>query len=1076
MRALKLSRLPRRVFSRLFRLVRSRWVNFRRRRLSLPLWRTRRWVHQLWRGQDSTPLVSVIIPAHNAAITLAKTLESLISQRIGAWEAIIVDDGSTDRTPQLVASWRERDSRFHYVRQARAGVSRARNTGLMHVGAERVMFLDADDWIAPDYLAQMFAAVAENPKADVIYCGYIRIADDGRELPMSFSWDVAIAPFEAFGNYCAVAIHCLVLRRRVVVQAGGFDADLKTSEDWDLWLRVARTGALFVGVPLPLAYYRMRPGSATSNYVHMINDARWVIERSRSADPRVKRPDPRYVNGLPDNAVIERWVYFGIWCAACEAANGRNGLPALDLLDRIPDMKEEADGISGCLFHGLCVGGRRPPWALMEIWRSAESCLLDICRRIESASSRLGLTRCIMEHLETRVMRASDLATPQTLWRMRGYRIDVRGPVPDIEPMPYLDNVYLRIVDGKTWLDEIHYPLLGAIGSRDLAHLILETWGFEGCLGSGPLAMRLVLIREVATEVAQRTANLLRLSQDRRQQLLNILNIVWRGFRSGALLAAASRPTSVPGPEPTYREPAGIVINRYQNDSLPRIGAPSAPLAINSCHAPSEALTAASTMMRRAAWDQRFETPDPWNYASPYERKKYDRTLELLPDELIKQAMELACAEGHFTDRLAARVKSLVAIDISEKALERARLRCRHHANVQFRCLDLIDDAIPGEMDLIVCSEVLYFLENIDALREITEKLKRALAPGGRLLAAHAFVLSDDPDQTGFDWNNPFGARVIDQVLSTTAGLRKEKSLITDLYRIDLYRREWVGLPELTPDIQEAPLDSPLKLEIERQIVWGGATVRRSEAIRNETTERIPVLMYHRVSSAGAVELARYRVYPHAFEQQLRFLRQQGYYTVSADTLLDAIRSGQSLQGRPIMLTFDDAYRDFYETAWPLLQRYDFTAQVFVVTKKVSGCADWDSGYGEPAPLMGWDEIEALSRSGVAFGSHLATHHAADCLSTEELLNEGASSRYELETRLKTEVHAVAFPFGIHSPRVINTLRLCGYQIGFTTSDGISSIRMDPMVLPRLEIMGSDSLEDFACKIRRHDVVRRAHL
>jgi peptidoglycan/xylan/chitin deacetylase (PgdA/CDA1 family) len=231
--------------------------------------------------------------------------------------------------------------------------------------------------------------------------------------------------------------------------------------------------------------------------------------------------------------------------------------------------------------------------------------------------------------------------------------------------------------------------------------------------------------------------------------------------------------------------------------------------------------------------------------------------------------------------------------------------------------------------------------------------------------------------------------------------------------------------------------------------------------------------MYHSVSDTGAPELARYRVNPGAFEQQLRFLRQQGYYTTSADDLLESVRTGQALPGRPIMLTFDDGYRDFYETAWPLLHRYDFAALVFIVTGKVAGRADWDSSYGEPASLMGWDEIEALSRLGVTFGSHLATHRAADCLSTEELLNEGSSSRFELEKRLKSTIRSIAFPFGIHGSRVINTLRLCGYEIGFTTADGVSSIHMNPLTLPRLEISGSDDLEDFACKIRRYAAPHR---
>jgi peptidoglycan/xylan/chitin deacetylase (PgdA/CDA1 family) len=121
---------------------------------------------------------------------------------------------------------------------------------------------------------------------------------------------------------------------------------------------------------------------------------------------------------------------------------------------------------------------------------------------------------------------------------------------------------------------------------------------------------------------------------------------------------------------------------------------------------------------------------------------------------------------------------------------------------------------------------------------------------------------------------------------------------------------------------------------------------------------------------------------------------------------------------------------------------------------------------------MSWEEIESLSAEGVSFGSHLATHRAADCLSTEELLSEGASSRFALEARLDSEIRSIAFPFGIHNYRTINTLKLAGYEIGLTTHDGVASIRMNPMALPRLEVMGSDDLAAFARKIGRYDAFR----
>ncbi len=174
---------------------------------------------------------------------------------------------------------------------------------------------------------------------------------------------------------------------------------------------------------------------------------------------------------------------------------------------------------------------------------------------------------------------------------------------------------------------------------------------------------------------------------------------------------------------------------------------------------------------RQKFWEDLFEKPDPWNYESAYEQIKYERTLSLLPDEPIARALELACAEGHFTRQLASRVTTLLAADISQRALDRARERCGHLDNVEFRRLDFFDDPLPGGMDLIVCSEVLYYADDLVKLRRIAEKLRSALAPGGRILTAHAFIITDDPARTGFDWDHAFGAETIARVFGETAEL-----------------------------------------------------------------------------------------------------------------------------------------------------------------------------------------------------------------------------------------------------------------------------------------------------------------
>ena len=233
-----------------------------------------------------------------------------------------------------------------------------------------------------------------------------------------------------------------------------------------------------------------------------------------------------------------------------------------------------------------------------------------------------------------------------------------------------------------------------------------------------------------------------------------------------------------------------------------------------------------------------------------------------------------------------------------------------------------------------------------------------------------------------------------------------------------------------------------------------------------ESTRRLAILAYHRIAEDGPPGLARYRTTPAAFAEQMRWLRRNGYHAVTSVDVARHMASGRPFEGRPIMISFDDAYLDFHQVAWPILRAHDFCAEVFVVTDRVGGTADWDAAEGAPAPLMGWSEIQALSAGGVRFGSHMASHSHMAALSNREIVLEAARSRAVLERALNRECRSIAAPFGETTDCFVRVADKCGYKVGFTVEPGHAGLSGDPLRLPRIEVEGGWSLDAFIQAVR----------
>ncbi|WP_210325149.1 trifunctional glycosyltransferase/class I SAM-dependent methyltransferase/polysaccharide deacetylase [Mesorhizobium silamurunense] len=964
-------------------------------------------------------MVSIVVPAHNAEVTLARALDCLLDQEIVDWEAIIIDDASTDRTPAIIAGYVQQDARFRTLRSCAYSAAGARNSGISTARGRWLMFLDADDWVDASFLAKMLAALKTAPDAVAAYCGSRRVMPDGELTPSSISTEVAIQPFETFARRCAIHTHALLVDRETIVELGGFDVSLRTCEDWDLWQRLARLGKRWVMVDEPLAFYRVSPNSLSRNSTQMLADAEIVIARGFSPDPRVKYPASAHANGAIEangRPASEALAWFALWNTASDCGRGSRSINPQSLR-ALPAGRKWAHEIAKVVFDGLMVGSLSVPAQLAARWDRFGGSLTELIIELGKVWGDPVAGRRVQYHLEQMLLDFDDLATPRRLGRTLGIRVDARNPTP-IELPEGIDQIYAYLmIDGRIEA-RVQFGALGTVTRRHWIELILNLVPPERLApqkGAGADTSNMFAAEALLSTAGRRS--------DRDSH-----------FGKLARLAAEAQELVRSSAEATDTEPL----------AAPR-RAPAADDHDND---------------RTSFWNRRFATEDPWNYGSPYEQEKYQRQLEILPAGPIVRALELACAEGQFTRQLAARVGHLTATDISPIAIGRARARCSDQPNVEFGVLDFSADTLPGEMDLIVCSEVLYYLDDLAELRRIAKKFVEALAPGGSFISAHAFVLGDNVERTGFDWNT-FGAQAISETLAATEGLVLEQSIQTELYRIDRFRRLSPDDVATEPMIDQVPIRAPIGIGVARNIVWGGARALRRDVARSERRQRIPVLMYHSVADDGPAALARYRCTPAAFGSQMAWLRANGFHAIMSEQLEWFIASRQPFVGRPVLITFDDGFQNFADHAWPTLRANDLTAEVFLVTDLVGESAQWDAVSGPPTPLMDAGTVRRLTGEGAFFGSHLATHRAIDGLSSSDLAAELLRSRMFIERWTGRPTTAFAAPYSVTDRRLGRLARECGYRIGFGGRHGPAGLDCDPIDLPRIEIRGDRSLDDF---------------
>ena len=224
------------------------------------------------------PLVSVVIPAKNAAHDLPEALLSAVSQEIEALEIIVADDGSSDGTAALLAAAKRDDPRILHLQTGGVGPAAARNQAIEIARAPLIAFLDADDRWRPGKLKAQLAFHALEPTATLSFTDYQHRGPEGQDLGPCFAYwprwrqlSQTAAHFERLDRAAALIVAenavgtaTVVARRDALLAGGGFDPDLRSASDWEMWVRLALRGPVGYSTAITMDY-RMVPGSVTSN-------------------------------------------------------------------------------------------------------------------------------------------------------------------------------------------------------------------------------------------------------------------------------------------------------------------------------------------------------------------------------------------------------------------------------------------------------------------------------------------------------------------------------------------------------------------------------------------------------------------------------------------------------------------------------------------------------------------------------------------------------------------------------------------------------------------------------------------
>lgn len=217
---------------------------------------------------------------------------------------------------------------------------------------------------------------------------------------------------------------------------------------------------------------------------------------------------------------------------------------------------------------------------------------------------------------------------------------------------------------------------------------------------------------------------------------------------------------------------------------------------------------------------------------------------------------------------------------------------------------------------------------------------------------------------------------------------------------------------------------------------------------------QVPVLMYHEIADTAETS-SPLAVAPDVFANQLAYLRDAGFNTVTAGELAAFLADGVGeLPERPIVLTFDDGYGNFYTHGLPVIKENGFTGTLFQTT-------GWVGKEDEAARMLNWRELAESEQAGIEIGAHTVRHPQLDLLPEKELREELSISKNALEDHLGHAVPGLAYPFGYSNRRVREVAVELGYAYAYAVGNALTTSSAGNFTYPRLTVRRTTTMDEF---------------